>query len=111
MSTKLQRAGYLINQPSDSYYEEGQFGIRIENILITIPVETPSGSQFCGFETVSFAPIQSRLVDAQTLSADELAWLNDYHQQVRTVLTPLMQQVYPEALEYLNRETQAITHA
>jgi Xaa-Pro aminopeptidase len=97
------------NEPG--YYEEGQFGIRIENIMVTKRVETThsfGGYKFCGFDTVSFCPIQTRLVLPDLLTDEEIAWLNAYHSQVRSALTPLMQEKFPEAMDFLIRETEPI---
>jgi len=96
------------NEPG--YYEEGGFGIRIENICVCVPAETPhrfAGRKFLGFDTVSFAPIQLKMVDASLLTDKEVAWLNDYHAAVRAALSPLLADD-PEALEYLERETVAL---
>ena len=47
--------------------------------------------EMLGFETLTFAPIDKRLIDASMLSADELAWLNCYHAHVLDKLGPQLQ--------------------
>lgn len=74
----------LSNEPG--YYEEGEYGIRIESLIIT--KERPDGQ--LEFETITMAPIDKTLIDVSLLDADELNWLNVYHQQVYDTLAPLL---------------------
>ena len=102
----------ISNEPG--YYEEGQFGIRIESLCITIPANTHfniDGKAFCRFETVTMVPIQTKLVQLSMLNDTELTLLNDYNQNVRLILLPLMETTFPEAVEYLIRETQPLLRA
>ncbi|KAJ1409079.1 peptidase M24, structural domain-containing protein, partial [Ochromonadaceae sp. CCMP2298] len=72
------------NEPG--YYQDGHFGIRIENLCITVPKKTPfsfNDKQHVGFETVTLAPIALNMVDMGTLTPKEVQWLNEYHAQVR----------------------------
>lgn len=66
----------LSNEPG--YYEEGKFGIRIENVMI---VREFALGYHC-FETVTLIPIQGNLINAQMLTQDELAWINGYNADV-----------------------------
>ena len=72
----------LSNEPG--YYKTDAYGIRIENlIIVTEPRRIWSGDRLMmGFETLTFAPIDRRLVNVLLLSKDELEWLNTYHQSV-----------------------------
>ncbi|WP_370195753.1 aminopeptidase P family protein [Aurantimonas coralicida] len=76
----------LSNEPG--YYREGAFGIRIENLILTEPATEISGGDIAmhGFETLTLAPIDTRLVAPELMTADEIAWLDDYHRQVRAAL-------------------------
>ena len=76
------------NEPG--YYREGAYGIRIENlVLVTKPRKIRGGDRpMMGFETLTLAPIDLRLVDASLLSDDELRWLNAYHARVRKEIGP-----------------------
>jgi Xaa-Pro aminopeptidase len=97
------------NEPG--YYEDGNFGIRIENVCITVVKDTPhrfGNKAYCGFEDVTMVPIQKKLIDISLLNDNELSWLNDYHAKVHQSLRPLMESLFPEALEYLNNETSPI---
>ena len=98
------------NEPG--YYEEGAFGIRIENVCITVTANTPNnfgGKKYCAFETVTMTPIKTSLVNLDLLDDSELCWLNDYHRQVRTKIVGLMQELFPEAVDYLMKETEALS--
>ncbi|ERT94772.1 hypothetical protein P038_00460 [Brucella abortus 99-9971-135] len=77
----------LSNEPG--YYKPGAFGIRIENlIIVTEPEVLPGGDiPMMGFETLTFCPIDRRLVDKALLNQEELDWLNTYHAKVRAKLS------------------------
>jgi Xaa-Pro aminopeptidase len=77
------------NEPG--YYKTGAYGIRIENLVVVQDVEIAGAERPTrGFETITRAPIDRRLVDVALLNPAELAWLNAYHTQVREALTPLL---------------------
>ena len=77
----------LSNEPG--YYKTGDYGIRIENLLLVEPREIAGGeAPFLGFETLTFAPIDRALVATELLTPDELAWWNGYHADVLTKLGP-----------------------
>jgi Xaa-Pro aminopeptidase len=79
----------LSNEPG--YYREGQFGIRIENLIVVQGAPAlPGGddrTQYC-FETLTFAPIDRRLIVAKALSPGERDWLNAYHAETLAKLSP-----------------------
>ena len=81
----------LSNEPG--YYKPGEYGIRIENlIIVTEPEEIPGGDKpMLGFETLTLAPIDRRLIDTHLLTREELQWLDAYHARVRSELTPLVE--------------------
>ncbi|WP_081944376.1 aminopeptidase P family protein [Thalassospira australica] len=72
----------LSNEPG--FYKEGEYGIRIENLIAVTEVDAPIGAdrKMLGFETLTFSPIERKLIDPELLGTDELQWLNDYHAQV-----------------------------
>ena len=79
----------LSNEPG--YYKEGAFGIRIENLVMVEPRTIPGAERtMYGFETLTFAPIDQRLIDRTLLDAGEIAWLDAYHKSVRAKLSPLV---------------------
>ncbi|KAK2976059.1 hypothetical protein RJ640_024787 [Escallonia rubra] len=81
--TPLLKGMVVSNEPG--YYEDHEFGIRIENLLYVKEVDTPNrfgGIVHIGFEKLTFVPIQIKLVDLSLLSIAEFDWLNDYHSEV-----------------------------
>lgn len=87
------RPGMVVsNEPG--YYREGAFGIRIENLVAVTPPDIPKGGEraMLGFETLTLAPIDRRLIDVSLLTTSEIAWLNAYHARVAREVTPLISQ-------------------
>ena len=86
------RAGMMLsNEPG--YYKPGEYGIRIENLVLVAPRAMPGGDPdrvMLGFETLTLAPIERLLVDPALLTVDELAWLNAYHARVANTLSPVL---------------------
>lgn len=89
----------LSNEPG--YYREGHYGIRIENLVIVTPPEVPKGGEreMMGFETLTLAPIDRRLVDPALLTAAERDWLDAYHARVFAEIGPALP---PEVAEWLS---------
>jgi Xaa-Pro aminopeptidase len=85
------KAGMILsNEPG--YYKAGAWGIRIENLVLVVAAPQPAGGEkpLLGFETLTFAPIDRRLVAPAALGADEIAWLDAYHARVQAELSPLL---------------------
>lgn len=76
------------NEPG--YYQVGGYGIRIENLQVVTPAEDIPGGErpMLGFESLTLAPIDRRLIDPELLDAAETKWLNDYHARVLAVVGP-----------------------
>ncbi len=78
----------LTNEPG--YYEDGQFGIRIENCMLVTKADTKyrysSAVDFLKFEPLTLVPIQREFIDVGLLSIDELNWLNEYHQRCDKII-------------------------
>ena len=81
----LQLGNVLSNEPG--YYKTGEYGIRIENLIVVIESDKPG---FYEFETLTLAPIDRNLLDLELLTPAERNWLNAYHQQVRKTVGPLV---------------------
>lgn len=77
----------MVTSNEPGFYEEGQFGIRIENLLITKP---SAKKGFLEFETFTLYPIEKKSIDLHLLSNDEIQWLNDYHALVWEKLSPML---------------------
>jgi Xaa-Pro aminopeptidase len=84
----------LSNEPG--YYEEGAYGIRIENLVVvaesddvgSAPADTER--KMLEFETITLAPIDRNLIDRDLLTEAEKDWLNAYQARVRDTLSPLV---------------------
>lgn len=87
------KAGMVVsNEPG--YYEDGSFGIRIENLLIVVNKNTAhefNSKKFLGFERLTFVPIDRNMIARHLLSTSEIEWLDKYHEQVWEKLSPGME--------------------
>jgi Xaa-Pro aminopeptidase len=90
-SLEVLRAGmFLSNEPG--YYKTGEYGIRIENLVLVIEKHIAGAEQpMLGFETLTFAPIERTLIEPALLTPEERAWLNAYHAQVLEVIGPQLE--------------------
>ena len=91
----------LSNEPG--YYKPGAFGIRIENLVLTVErdIEGAEG-RYLGFDCLTFVPIDRRLIERGLLTPTEIAWLDAYHAKVREIVAP---QLDGDDLVWLERET------
>jgi Xaa-Pro aminopeptidase len=88
-TTPLKRGMILSNEPG--YYKTDAFGIRIENLeLVVEKIIEGAEKPMNGFETLTLAPIDRRLINANRISKQELAWINAYHARVREEIRPLL---------------------
>jgi Xaa-Pro aminopeptidase len=89
-TVELQPGMILSNEPG--LYREGEYGIRLENlVLVTPPAAIKGGTrEMLGFETLTLVPFDRRLIDPSLLTRDELAWLNAYHAEVRRKIEKLL---------------------
>ena len=96
----LQAGMILSNEPG--YYKPGEYGIRIENLVLVVEKDVPGADKdMLGFETLTFVPIDQRLIDASMLSDRELDWLNEYHAEVLALIGP---QLSGEDKSWLQRQ-------
>jgi len=86
----LRRGMILSNEPG--YYKTAAYGIRIENLVLTIAAPEPPGAEkpLNAFETLSLAPIDRRLIDTRMLTMKERHWLDGYHSRVNEDIGPLV---------------------
>ena len=88
-TTPLKRGMILSNEPG--YYKTDAFGIRIENLeLVVEKVIEAAEKPMNGFEALTLAPFDRRLINADRISKQELRWLNAYHARVRDEIRPLV---------------------
>lgn len=104
---KLLAGMMLSNEPG--YYKEGAYGIRIENLILVTPAEQIEGGDIAmhGFETLTLAPIDKRLIRTELLTRDELHWLDQYHAWVLAEIGPM---VDGETLAWLEKATAPLPH-
>jgi Xaa-Pro aminopeptidase len=98
----------MITSIEPGVYRSGQWGIRIENLVLNVPAVTAEGNTFAEmleFETLTLCPIDTRCIERSLLRADEIDWLNAYHAMVRERLAP---RVSGAALAWLDLRTQAL---
>lgn len=104
--TQMKAGMITSNEPG--LYRPNQWGIRIENLLATIPVENPKecdfGEYLC-FETLTLCPIDTRCIDVSLLTTAEISWINDYH---ATVFNRLGHKLSDKPLAWLKERTQPI---
>jgi len=100
----------ISNEPG--FYEQDQFGIRIESLISIKKAETRynfKDREFLCFETISLVPIQTKLLKLSLLSSDEILWINEYHKKCLDIVgKALEEQEKTEALKWLIKETEPI---
>jgi Xaa-Pro aminopeptidase len=94
----------MITSNEPGIYRPGQWGIRIENLVLTQSVANGEFGEFLGFETLTLCPIDTRCIDLSLMRGDEVAWLNDYHRQVRARLLPYVDGAARDWLELRTKE-------
>ena len=104
--TPLLAGMVLSNEPG--YYRADAFGIRIENLELVVDIETQGDFNVHGFESLTRAPIDKRLINTNMLIRPELAWLNDYHQKVWNDVSPLLA---GDDLDWLRQATSTLAHS
>ena len=106
-TTPLQAGMILSNEPG--YYREGAFGIRIENLIVAQDAPSLEGGddhrKMLDWRTLTFAPIDRRLIVIDMLDADSRAWLDAYHAETYEHLAP---RVTPDAKEWLAQVTRPL---
>lgn len=106
----LEAGMFLSNEPG--YYENGKFGIRIEDIVQIVPASPPHNFNDRGylmFDTITLVPKQKKLINISMLTEEEIIQLNLYHLKCRNIIGPLLaQQGQLEAKKWLWRETEPI---
>lgn len=91
----------LSNEPG--FYKTGEYGIRIENLVIVVQDQQPGDEQaMLAFETITLAPIDKRLIDPALLTPAETGWLDRYHARVREAVGP---QLSGPAVDWLYNAT------
>ncbi|KAI9089265.1 hypothetical protein K1719_029544 [Acacia pycnantha] len=103
----LQASMTVTDEPG--YYEDGKFGIRLENVLIVKEAGTKfnfGDKGYLSFEHITWAPYQKKLIDPSLLSPDEIDWLDSYHSKCRDMLAPYLNDAENE---WLKKATEPIS--
>ena len=100
----LQPGMIVSNEPG--YYKKGEYGIRIESLLLVVEKGTPPGGELAllGFETLTLAPVDVALIEEAMLSAAEKEWINGYHKSVYAALAPCLNAKESDWLRLATRE-------
>ncbi len=95
----------MITSNEPGVYRAGQWGVRIENLVANVPAHKTEFVDALKFETLTLCPIDTRCIDKDLMTTEEIAWLNHYHAEVLRRLKP---RVSGAALAWLELRTQAI---
>ncbi|MDQ2768359.1 MAG: aminopeptidase P family protein [Gemmatimonadota bacterium] len=102
----------MITSDEPGIYRPGQWGVRIENLVLAVPARFENAlegrgefGEFLEFETLTLCPIDTRCIDRSLLRDDEKAWLNAYHDEVSKRLSP---HVADDAKRWLIERTASI---
>ncbi|EDO42374.1 predicted protein [Nematostella vectensis] len=105
---KLTKGMILSDEPG--YYEDGQFGVRLESAVLVQSANTPynfNGMDYLMFEPIIYVPFQRKLINVSLLRPSQIEWLNKYNLRTRVVIgKELRRQKKDQAWEWLMRETQ-----
>ena len=82
----------MITSDEPGFYQDGEYGIRLEILLLSKEYGESEYGRFMCFEPLTLAPFEREAICKEMLSAKQLVWLNSYHQQVYNRLSPLMNQ-------------------
>ncbi|KAJ4962498.1 hypothetical protein NE237_022437 [Protea cynaroides] len=91
------------------YYEDGNFGIRLENVLIVEEANTKfnfGDKGYLAFEHITWAPYQKKLMDLRLLAPEEIEWVNTYHARCEEILEPYLDE---SEMAWLRKATEPIS--
>ncbi|KAI3962054.1 hypothetical protein MKW92_005747 [Papaver armeniacum] len=103
----LQASMTVTDEPG--YYEDGNFGIRLENVLIVNDADTKfnfGDKGYLSFEHITWAPYQIKMMDTSMLVPDEIEWVNTYHSKCREILAPFLDE---SEMTWLKNATEPIS--
>ncbi len=106
----LMEGQVLSNEPG--YYEDGKFGIRIENLVKVVSANTKhdfNKTGFLTFEQLTVVPIQVKMIEPSLLTREEIVFLNNYHQKCLDDVGPLLREMgFKDGLKWLINETKPV---
>lgn len=102
-NVKLEKGMVITNEPG--IYKEGKHGVRTENMILVVEDEKTEFGQFMKFEAITYCPIDLDGINKDMLIESEKQWLNNYHKDVYTKLSPYLDE---EEKAWLKEETREI---
>uniref|UniRef100_A0A452TCY9 Xaa-Pro aminopeptidase n=1 Tax=Ursus maritimus TaxID=29073 RepID=A0A452TCY9_URSMA len=92
------------------YYQDGEFGIRLEDVALVVEAKTKYPGSYLTFEVVSLVPYDRNLIDVSLLSPEHLQYLNHYYQTIREKVGPeLQQRQLLEEFKWLQQHTESLS--
>ncbi len=101
-ATPFEVGMFTSNEPG--FYKIGEYGIRIENLVLTVPDAETEFGKFLTFDSLTLFPIDLNLVDESLLNEEEKDWLNTYHREVYEKVSPLLNEEEQAWLKEMCRE-------
>ncbi|XP_028406917.1 xaa-Pro aminopeptidase 1-like [Dendronephthya gigantea] len=105
--------GFVLSD-EPGYYEDGNFGIRLETAVVVVNASTPNrfnDVDYYTFEPICYFPIQRKLIDETIMSDRQIKWLNDYHEKTaKLVGKELQNQKKTKQYNWLMKQTKPITN-
>lgn len=98
----------MITSDEPGLYRSGEYGIRCENLILTVPAMTTEFGRFLKFEVLTLFPFDLRLFDTDIMTDDEINWVNNYHAKVRERLLPFLN---AEEQNWLIQKTETLTRS
>ena len=95
----------MITSNEPGLYRTGEYGIRCENLILTVPDYQNEFGMFYRFETLTLFPFDTEALDLSIMTEKEIEWLNNYHEMVYDRLSPMLNE---EEQQWLHRKTTSI---
>lgn len=96
----------ISNEPG--FYKEGEYGIRLENLMVVMSCSQPGLSHMLCFSPLTLVPFDNRFIIRELLSQKEIDWLNSYHQNVNNVIVNAATSLGEDEVAWLNKVTDSI---
>ncbi|XP_076239217.1 xaa-Pro aminopeptidase 1 isoform X2 [Calliopsis andreniformis] len=105
---ELKPGFFMSNEPG--YYKEGDFGVRLENILEIVEAEKSTGAEtYLKFRDVTLVPYEPKLIDISMLNPSHIRWLNNYNRRIRNEVGPeLKRRLRMNAFDWMLKKTASI---
>jgi Xaa-Pro aminopeptidase len=97
----------MVTSNEPGFYKQGAYGIRIENLIVSREAELSDFGAFYDFETITLFPYEPDLIVLDLLSAQEIAWINEYHEMVWNELSPYLSE---KESEWLKNKCKKLDH-